>query len=189
MAPEEFRRPCHLDGWIGAWLLEFSRLCAAGHRSAVHHSLAFRLSALPQCEICAAPCAAAVWPPERLAHVGLGEQDAKDKGIEIDTFRQELSEVDRAILEGEDEGFVKVHVRKGTDEILGATIVAANAGDIIGEICLAITQRIGLKKIASTIHPYPTQGEAIRKIGDLFNRTRLTPFKRSILTKWLSWTR
>lgn len=124
-----------------------------------------------------------------LAHVGLGEQDAKDKGIEIDTFRQELSEVDRAILEGEDEGFVKVHVRKGTDEILGATIVAANAGDIIGEICLAITQRIGLKKIASAIHPYPTQGEAVRKIGDLFNRTRLTPFKRSILTKWLSWTR
>ena len=80
---------------------------------------------------------------------------------------------DRAILDGEDSGFVKVHVRKGTDKIVGATIVARNAGDLISEITLAMTHGLGLKKIGSTIHPYPTQAEAIRKLGDQFNRTRL----------------
>ena len=80
--------------------------------------------------------------------------------------------MDRAILEGETEGFVRIHTRKGKDRILGATIVATNAGDLIGEISLAMTHGIGLKKIASAIHPYPTQAEAIRKVGDQYNRTR-----------------
>ena len=93
-----------------------------------------------------------------------------------------------AILEGEISGFVRVHVKQGTDEIVGATIVAANAGDMISEITLAMTNGIGLKKIADTIHPYPTQAEAIRKVGDLFNRTRLTPFVKNLFGKWLAWT-
>lgn len=124
-----------------------------------------------------------------IAHVGLYEIEAKEKGIEVDTFVQELKEVDRAILEGEDEGFVKVQVRKGTDRIVGATIVARNAGDMISEVTLAMTHGLGLKKIASTIHPYPTQAEAIRKVGDQYNRKRLTPFVKSLFRKWLSWTR
>ena len=97
--------------------------------------------------------------------------------------------MDRAILEGEEDGFVKVHVKKGTDRILGATIVAANAGDMISEVTLAMTHGLGLKKIADTIHPYPTQAEAIRKVGDLYNRARLTPFVKSLFQKWLAWTR
>jgi pyruvate/2-oxoglutarate dehydrogenase complex dihydrolipoamide dehydrogenase (E3) component len=124
-----------------------------------------------------------------LAHVGLSPSEAQKQSIEIDTFTQQLSEVDRAILEGENEGFVRVHVKKGTDTIVGATIVATNAGDMISEITLAMTHGLGLKKIASTIHPYPTQGEAIRKVGDLYNRTRLTPFVKNLFRKWLSWTR
>ena len=124
-----------------------------------------------------------------IAHVGLYEKDAQEKGIEVDTFVQEFKEVDRAILEGEDEGFVKVHVRKGKDQIVGATIVARNAGDMISEVTLAMTHSLGLKKIASTIHPFPTQAEAIRKVGDQYNRTRLTPFVKSLFKKWLSWTR
>ncbi len=83
--------------------------------------------------------------------------------------------MDRAILDGEDGGFVKVHVKKGTDTILGATIVASHAGDMISEITLAMTHGLGLGQIGSTIHPYPTQAEAIRKLGDQFSRTRLTP--------------
>ncbi len=124
-----------------------------------------------------------------IAHVGLYENQAKEKGIEVDTFVQEFREVDRAILEGDDEGFAKVHVKKGTDQIVGATIVARNAGDMISEITLAMTHGLGLKKIGSTIHPYPTQAEAIRKLGDKFNRTRLTPFVKSLFQKWLAWTR
>jgi pyruvate/2-oxoglutarate dehydrogenase complex dihydrolipoamide dehydrogenase (E3) component len=124
-----------------------------------------------------------------IAHVGLYEKDAKERGIPVDTFTQELNEVDRAILDGETEGFVRMHTREGTDQILGATIVAAHAGEMISEITLAITHRIGLKKLASTIHPYPTQTEAIRKVGDAYNRTRLTPFVRNLISRWLAWQR
>jgi pyruvate/2-oxoglutarate dehydrogenase complex dihydrolipoamide dehydrogenase (E3) component len=124
-----------------------------------------------------------------IAHVGLAEHDAREQGITIDTYVQELADVDRAILEGEDDGFVKVHVKLGTDQIVGATIVAANAGDMISEITLAMTHGLGLKKIAGTIHPYPTQAEAIRRVGDLYNKTRLTPFVKSLFNKWLRWTR
>ena len=131
----------------------------------------------------------ATYTSPELAHVGLEPKEAKQRGIEIDTFTQPLDGVDRAILEGDDEGFVRIHVKKGTDKIVGATIVATNAGDMISEITLAMTHGLGLKKIASTIHPYPTQGDAIRKVGDLYNRTRLTPFVKSLFRKWLSWTR
>lgn len=124
-----------------------------------------------------------------IAHVGLYEHDAETQKIEIDTYVQKFHEVDRAILESEENGFVKIHVKKGTDQIVGATIVAGSAGDLISEVTLAMTNRIGLGKIASTIHPYPTQAEAIRKLGDQFNRTKLTPFVKSLFNKWLAWTR
>jgi len=121
-----------------------------------------------------------------VAHVGLSEQDATEKGVAIDTFVQPLSEVDRAVADGDTEGFVKVHVKKGTDRILGATIVARNAGDMISEITLAMTNGIGLGSIANTIHPYPTQADAIRKVGDLYNRTRLTPTVKKWMERWLA---
>lgn len=124
-----------------------------------------------------------------IAHVGLYQQQAKEQGIEVDTYTQKLAEVDRAILEGEDDGFARVHVKRGTDKIVGATIVARNAGDMISEITLAMTHGLGLSKIGSTIHPYPTQSEAIRKLGDQYNRTRLTPLIKTLFTKWLAWTR
>lgn len=124
-----------------------------------------------------------------IAHVGLSEYQAQEQNEAIDTFRQDLAHVDRAILEGESEGFVKVHVKKATDHIVGATIVAMNAGDMISEITLAMNHGLGLGKIANSIHPYPTQAEAIRKVGDLYNRSRLTPRVKSLFGKWLAWTR
>ncbi|MEZ5942697.1 MAG: mercuric reductase [Planctomycetaceae bacterium] len=123
-----------------------------------------------------------------VAHVGLSEGEAESRGISLDTFFQELSGVDRAFLDDEHAGFVKIHVRKGTDKIVGATIVAAHAGDLISEITLAMKHGIGLKKIASTIHPYPTQAEAIRKLGDAYNRTRLTPITKWLLKLVLNWS-
>ncbi|MEO1973622.1 MAG: FAD-containing oxidoreductase, partial [Pirellulaceae bacterium] len=107
----------------------------------------------------------------------------------LDGYTQPLADVDRAILEGETEGFVRVHTKKGSDRILGATIVAENAGDMISQVTLAMTHGLGLKQIASTIHPYPTQADAIRKLGDQFNRTRLKPWVKTMFQTWLAWTR
>jgi pyruvate/2-oxoglutarate dehydrogenase complex dihydrolipoamide dehydrogenase (E3) component len=124
-----------------------------------------------------------------LAHVGLSEQDAKQQNIDVDTFVQDFRGVDRAILDGETQGLAKVLLKQGTDEIVGATIVAEHAGDLIAEITMAMTHGLGLKKIGSTIHCYPTQADAIRKLGDQFNRTRLTPRVKSLFQAWLRWTR
>lgn len=124
-----------------------------------------------------------------LAQVGWTAAAAQARGLEVETITQELRGVDRAILDGETDGFVRVHVRPGTDRILGATVVAAHAGESIGEIVLAMNRGLGLNALGRTIHPYPTQAEAIRKTGDLHNRRRLTPFVRNALALWLAWRR
>jgi pyruvate/2-oxoglutarate dehydrogenase complex dihydrolipoamide dehydrogenase (E3) component len=124
-----------------------------------------------------------------VAQVGLTVEQARADGIAIDTFTLPLDRVDRAILDGEENGFVRVHVRRGTDRIVGATVVAAHAGDLIGELSLAMTAKIGLRGIGAAIHPYPTQAEAIRKLGDLYGRTRLTPFVKRLFRGWLAWRR
>lgn len=124
-----------------------------------------------------------------VAHVGLSEKEAQEQAIPLRTFVQQLDEVDRAVLDGATEGFVKVHVRGGTDQILGATVVAPHAGDIISELTLAMVGRLGLNTLARTIHPYPTQAEAIKKVADAYSRTRLSPWIKRILDKWLTWTR
>ena len=131
----------------------------------------------------------ATYTSPEIAHVGLSPQEAKEKGVPIQTFTQEFSGVDRAILESETEGFVRMHVQRGKDKILGCTIVAPNAGDMISQVAQAMTHGLGLKKLARTIHPYPTQAEAIRKVGDQYSRTRLTPFVKASFRKWLAWTR
>lgn len=124
-----------------------------------------------------------------VAHVGVTERSAQEAGLPTQTFLQTFDHIDRAILEGATEGFVKIHVRAGTDQIVGATIVAEHAGEMIGELVLAINRRIGLRQLASTIHPYPTVAEAIRKCGDALNKGRLTPFVKRLFTAWLTWTR
>jgi pyruvate/2-oxoglutarate dehydrogenase complex dihydrolipoamide dehydrogenase (E3) component len=124
-----------------------------------------------------------------IAHVGMYERDAKEKGIEVETFVRPLTDVDRAIADGEEEGFVKIHVRKGTDKILGATIVARHAGEMISELTLAIVGNVGLQTLSNVIHCYPTQVEAIKQVADAYNRTRLTPFIKGLFDRWLAWAR
>ena len=124
-----------------------------------------------------------------IAHVGMYEGDAKDKGIELTTLTVPLSDIDRAVIDGETEGFARVHLRKGTDSILGATIVARHAGEMINEFSLAITNGLGISAIGKTIHPYPTQAEVIKRLADAYNRTRLTPFVKKLLSGWLKWQR
>jgi pyruvate/2-oxoglutarate dehydrogenase complex dihydrolipoamide dehydrogenase (E3) component len=124
-----------------------------------------------------------------VAHVGLYEHEAKERGLAVRAIVQELREVDRAVLDGEVEGFVRVLVKEGDNRIVGATVVAAHAGEMIAELTLAIEGKLGLGVIAETIHPYPTQAAAIRKIADTWNRTRLTPLVKWLFARWLSWTR
>jgi pyruvate/2-oxoglutarate dehydrogenase complex dihydrolipoamide dehydrogenase (E3) component len=124
-----------------------------------------------------------------VAHVGMLPAEAAQKGIQVQTHVQLLDDVDRAYLDGESEGFVKVHLKRGSDRIVGATIVAAHAGDLISEITVSMKNGVGLKGIGSTIHPYPTQAEAIRKLGDRYNRTRLTPFTQRLLKTIISLVR
>ena len=131
----------------------------------------------------------ATYTQPEIAHVGLYEKDAKDKGMEVDTFAFPLNEVDRAILDGEDEGFARVHVKKGTDQIVGATIVAAHAGDMISQYTLAMKGGLGLNTIANTIHPYPTQAEVIKKTAIAWRKTTLSECKKRFLEKLFSWTR
>jgi len=115
-----------------------------------------------------------------IAHVGLYERDFKERGIPVKTFTRFFSDVDRTILEDRKEGFVRVHVKEGSDQILGATIVGETAGDMISEITLAMQSETGLSKLSNVIHPYPTAAEAIRQVGDLYNKTRLTPTVKKV---------
>lgn len=121
-----------------------------------------------------------------LAHVGLTDAEARARGIPIESFTIPMNEVDRALLDGEEEGFARMHVKKGTDRIVGATLVAAHAGDLIGEITLAIKAKKGLKTLAATIHPYPTQAEVIKKVAIAWRKTTLTEGKRALLRRWFS---
>ncbi len=124
-----------------------------------------------------------------IAHVGLYEHEAAARGIAVRTLHVPLADVDRAVTDGDTDGFVKIHVRAGSDRIVGATIVADHAGEMISEITLAMVAGVGLGRIAGVIHPYPTQAEAIRKAADAYNRTRLTPFVKKVFETWLAWWR
>ncbi len=124
-----------------------------------------------------------------IAHVGLYRHQAERRGIAVDTWEVAMADVDRAIAEGDEEGFVKVHCKRGTDTILGATIVARHAGEMISEITTAMAAGMGLGGFSGVIHPYPTQTEIIRKAADAYNRARLTPRVAGNLNRWFRWTR
>jgi pyruvate/2-oxoglutarate dehydrogenase complex dihydrolipoamide dehydrogenase (E3) component len=116
-----------------------------------------------------------------VAHVGMYEREAVERGHQVHTLTVPLKEVDRAVLEGQSEGFLRVHLRRGSDRILGATLVAEHAGEMIAEIAVAMRAGVGLDTIAATIHPYPTQSEIFRKAGDARRKTQLTPAVKRLL--------
>ena len=124
-----------------------------------------------------------------IAHVGLYEADAKKQGLEVETYTYKLEEVDRAILDGEEEGFARVHIQKGTDKILGATIVASHAGDMINEFSVLMKAGVGVKTIAATIHPYPTHAEVNKKVVNLWRKAHFTVRTKTLLTRLFSWLR
>lgn len=124
-----------------------------------------------------------------LAHVGLTPAEAAAQGVEIDSYRADLSEVDRAVIDGEESGFAVIHTKRGKSTVVGATIVASHAGEMLGEVTLLQTERLSLGTLAATIHAYPTQAEVLKRIADNYNRTRLTPRVAKLLKFWLKWMR
>ena len=119
-----------------------------------------------------------------LAHVGMSQEKAVEKGIAIDTFTVKLDEVDRAVLDGETEGFARVMVKMGSGRVLGATIVAAHAGEMIGELTLLMTAGKGLGTLARTIHPYPTQAEVLKKVANAWRKSGFTEGKKRLLERF-----
>jgi pyruvate/2-oxoglutarate dehydrogenase complex dihydrolipoamide dehydrogenase (E3) component len=164
---------------------KFTHVADAASRAVLQNALfpgpAKRISRLviPRC----------IYTDPEIAHVGLSAGDAADRGIEVETWDVAMNDVDRALAEGDGEGFLRVWTKAGTDEIVGATIVARHAGEMISEITTAMVTGLGLGGFARVIHPYPTRTEAIRKAADAFNRTRLTPVTTRLLDLWFRWRR
>lgn len=122
-----------------------------------------------------------------VAHVGVDQARAMEKGRSVETITVPIGDIDRAVLDEEVDGFVRVHHERG--RLLGCTIVAAHAGEMIGEAAYAITHRGTLSDLSATIHPYPTQAEGLRQAGDIHRRSRLTPRLRTFLERYFQWTR
>ena len=116
-----------------------------------------------------------------VAHVGLGAEEAYAAGPRVLTLTAPMDENDRAIVDEQTEGFARVHADARTGKLLGATLVSRHAGESIGEAAVAVRNGLRLGALADTIHPYPTQAEAWRKLGDQWNARRLTPVARTVL--------
>lgn len=160
---------------------KFPHIEAAAAELVVHNALFWgrrRLSLLtiPWC----------TYTDPEIAHVGLYVTEARTQGIPVKTFTVMMSDVDRAITDGEDEGFVKIHVKDGTDEILGATLASSHAGEMISEISLAMNAKIGLGALARVNHPYPTQSQAITIAANAYLATLPSPTRKWLQKQWLS---
>ncbi len=123
-----------------------------------------------------------------VAHVGLDRQEAEQRGVDIDVIDVQLEENHRALLDGEEDGFLRVLLQRGSDRVLGATVVASRAGDLIAPLTLAVTHRLGLSKFTSTILPYPTQAEVLKRAANQWRRTRLSPGVQRVFARWFRLT-
>jgi pyruvate/2-oxoglutarate dehydrogenase complex dihydrolipoamide dehydrogenase (E3) component len=168
--------------------LKFTHAADFQARIAVQNAL-FSLGPLGRKRVSALTIPWCTYSDPELAHVGLSEADATERGVALDTYAAPLSDNDRARLDGATEGFVKLHARRGTDRLVGATVVARHAGELIAELTLALRAGIRLGTLADTIHPYPTQADAVRAAASGYTRGRLTPRVERLLRAWLAWRR
>jgi pyruvate/2-oxoglutarate dehydrogenase complex dihydrolipoamide dehydrogenase (E3) component len=160
---------------------QYTDTAEASARIVVRNALCFgreRLSALkiPWC----------TYTDPEIAHVGLYVRQARARGISVKTFAVPMHDVDRAITDGEESGYVKIHVREGSDEILGATIVARHAGEMINDLSLALVADIGLGTIARVMHAYPTQAEGIKKAAMAYADKPASRWMAWLRRRWLS---
>lgn len=131
----------------------------------------------------------ATFTDPEVAHVGLSEAEAKEKGIAVEVTRYGIDDLDRAIADGSAHGFVKVLTVPGKERILGVTIVGAHAGDLIAEFVLAMKHGLGLNKILGTIHIYPTLAEANEFAAGEWRRAHVNPRLLSVVERFHRWRR
>lgn len=124
-----------------------------------------------------------------IAHVGMSEEEARKSGIEIETFTLPFTENDRGVVDGDTAGFARVHASKKNGKLLGATLVSRHAGESIGELVMAIQHGIKVGALGAVIHPYPTEAEIIKRLGDASQRGRLKPWMKRTLVKTFQWRR
>jgi pyruvate/2-oxoglutarate dehydrogenase complex dihydrolipoamide dehydrogenase (E3) component len=131
----------------------------------------------------------ATYTDPEIAHVGLDDRRARERGLDVETITVPMSDVDRALAEGDTEGFFRIHVHPKKGTIHGATFVCRRAGDLISEVTTAMHAGLTLGDMAAVIHPYPTVADAVRRAADQFNRRKLTPLVSGVLKRWFAWTR
>ena len=132
---------------------------------------------------------AATFTSPEIARVGLNEQEAQQKGIAVEVTRYGIDDLDRAIADGTDHGFVKVLTVPGKDKILGVTIVGEHAGDLLAEFVLAMKHGLGLNKILGTIHTYPTLSEANKYVAGEWRRAHTNQTIMKWLARYHAWRR
>jgi len=123
-----------------------------------------------------------------VAHVGRSQTILEQESKDFDVYRVEFGDLDRGRTAGDTTGFVEILAAKGSDEILGATIVGRDAGEQIASLCLAMNHGIGLGGLGKAVLPYPTRAEYLRRLADSYNRTRLTPMTKLIMSRWFRWS-
>lgn len=126
-----------------------------------------------------------VFTDPEVARVGMNRREAVEQGVAFDVSRYELAELDRAIAEGENSGYLEVLTVPGTDRILGATLVGAHAGELVGQFTAAMQGGYGLKRILSTIQPYPTYAEAPVLLAGQWRRERIAPWMLALSRRYL----
>lgn len=131
----------------------------------------------------------ATFTEPEIARVGLNEQDAGRQGIAYEVTTYPLEELDRAIADEEAHGLVKVLTVPGKDRILGVTIAGEHAGDLIAEFVFAMHHRLGLNKILSTIHIYPTLSEANKYAAGNWKRAHAPQRLLAWLKRYHAWRR
>jgi pyruvate/2-oxoglutarate dehydrogenase complex dihydrolipoamide dehydrogenase (E3) component len=164
--------------------LKFTHMADAMARIVIRNALFYgraRTSSLlvPSC----------IYTDPEIAQVGLTEQEARVRGIPVRSFAQSFEGVDRAVIDSETEGFVKLQVAGNSGRIIGATVVGSHASELISAISMAMHSGIRIGHLTNVIHPYPTRAEVLRKLADAFNRSRLTPRAGRVLAKWFALTR
>ena len=161
--------------------LRFTNAAEATARMAVQNAFAAKrrrisLMTIPWCTYC---------DPE-IAHVGMHVWDASERSVEIKSFTVMMQDVARAITDGQDDGFVKIHVKVGTDKILGATIVASRASEMINEISVAMSTGIGMRKLARVLHTYPAQSDAIRQAALAYTLDQPVSWLQKAYARWFA---
>ncbi len=124
-----------------------------------------------------------------LAQVGWSEEEARRRGADPHVVRVDFAEVDRAVVDGRAQGFVKVVAHRRSGKVLGATIVGPAAGELAAHLATAVQHGVRLSSFARTVFPYPTLSLAIKRAADQWNRTRLTPRVQWLFSKFLAWRR